>query len=287
VAVTTTARGVVGYDETGDPGDPPLVLIQGFSAQRIGWPPGFVGALADRGFRVLRYDNRDVGESARFPEGGYGIADLADDAAAFLDERGIGSAHIVGQSMGGMIAQLLATRHPARVRSLGLLYTAANVHHFVDAEDVIAERSETAIPTTREEFVPAYVASEARCASPAYPQDVPWLTELGGLAWDAGYDPAGIDRQLAALLAYPDQSEADRAIAVPTVIIAGDGDRLISFRASEELHAAIPGSTLHIMPGMGHEVPRPLWPELAWLLAENAALAGGAGDAGAAGTAPA
>jgi pimeloyl-ACP methyl ester carboxylesterase len=180
--------------------------------------------------------------------------------------------HLVGQSMGGMIAQLVATRQPSRVRSLGLLYTTASTRHFIDAGDAVA-RLEVAPPATREEFIAAYLVNEANCASPGYPQDTDWIAELGGRMWDVGVDPTGIHRQVQALLAFPDQVEQDRGIAMPTAIIAGDGDRLIDFHASEELHAAIPSSTLTIVPGMGHELPPELWPRLTALLAENARIA--------------
>ena len=271
MTVITSARGrAIGFDQFGDEGAPPLVMIQGFSAQRLGWRPGFCQAVADRGFHVTRFDNRDVGESQRYPGGGYTMADLADDTVELLDELGLESVHLVGQSMGGMIGQLVATAHPTRLRSLGLLYATASVRHFISADDVIAARMHATPPTTREEFAVAYVANESSCASPGYPQDTAWLAELGGQLWDAGVDPAGVERQLQALIAYPDQTEADRAIAVPTAIIAGDGDGLISFAASHELHEAIPGSTLRIFPGMGHEVPQPLWPEIADILARNA-----------------
>ncbi|MCU1423573.1 MAG: Pimeloyl-ACP methyl ester carboxylesterase [Microbacteriaceae bacterium] len=272
MTVIRGARGAIGYDTFGDDGAPQLLLIQGFSAQRLGWRPGFCQAVADRGFRVIRHDNRDVGQSEHFPAGGYTLPDLADDTASLLDELGIESAHIVGQSMGGMIAQLLATGHPSRVRSLGLLYTAANTNHFINADEQVAAASTAVAPITREEFVASYVVSEGNCASPGYPQDTAWLAELGGRMWDnaGGADYDGIGRQLQALLAYTDRVEDDRTIAVPTVVIAGDGDGLIDHSASLEVHEAIPGSTLTIFPGMGHELPEPLWPAIADLLAANA-----------------
>ena len=270
MTVITSERGVVGYDTFGDASAPPLVLIQGFSAQRLGWRPGFCQAVADRGYHVIRFDNRDVGESQRYPLGGYTLDDLAGDTVALMDELELSSAHLVGQSMGGMIAQLVATSHPSRVLSLGLLYSTASIRHFIAPDDVIAERMQAVPPTTRDEFIAAYVVNEASCASPGYPQDTAWLAELGGAMWDAGVDPAGIDRQLQALLAYPDQLDADRTITVPTTIVAGDGDGLISYHASQELHEIILGSTLSILPGMGHELPQPLWPQISDLLAATA-----------------
>lgn len=271
MTVLTTARGAaIGYDTFGDAGDPPMVLVQGFSAQRIGWPPDFCEALAALGLHVIRFDNRDVGESQRHPGEHYDLTALADDTVGFLDALGLESVHLVGQSMGGMVALLLAAAHPSRVRTLGLLYTAASTRHVIGAEAVTERVGSTAPPTTREEFVPAYVRDEATCASPGYAQDTAWLAELGGLMWDRGFDPEGIERQMHAVLALGDRAEEARSLTVPTTIIAGDGDGLIDPAASEELHALIPGSVLHLFPGMGHELPVPLRPELASILATAA-----------------
>jgi pimeloyl-ACP methyl ester carboxylesterase len=266
--LTTPAGAIINWESFGDEANPPLVLIQGFSAQMLGWHPGFCQTLAEAGFRVIRFDNRDVGRSQRYPEGGYLMSDLATDTADLITGLGLGPSHIVGQSMGGMIAQYLAVEHPEVVRSLGLLYTAASLTHLAGAE-AITETLEVPSPQSREEFIPYYVSNESNCASVGYAQDVDWLTELGGEMWDAGFDPDGIQRQLQCILAYSDRTEADRTIDVPTTILAGDSDRLIDFAASLELHELIPGSTLRIFPGMGHELPRALWPELVTDLTRN------------------
>ena len=271
MTVLTTARGAaIGYDAFGDPADPPLVLIQGFSAQRIGWPPDFCRALAALGLHVIRFDNRDVGESERHPGETYGLTDLAQDTVDLLDALDLGSVHLVGQSMGGMVAQIVAAEHPSRVRSLGLLYTTASIRHVIGAEAVTDRVGSAVPPTTREEFVAAYVRDEATCASPGYAQDTVWLTELGGQMWDRGVDPTAIERQMHAVLALGDRAAAARTITAPTTIIAGDGDGLIDPAASVELHDLVPGSVLHLFPGMGHELPVPLRRELASLLASAA-----------------
>jgi len=270
MGIVTTASGArIAWDAFGDKTLPPMILIQGFSAQMVGWRPGFCQRLADEGFHVIRFDNRDVGQSQRYPQGGYALSDLADDTAAFLDAMDIKSAHIVGQSMGGMIAQLLAAQHPSRVRSLGLIYTAANSSHYL-SRDVIEERMARPLPTTREEYVSYYVANEEGCASSGYPQDVAWLAELAGVIWDRGWDAEGTQRQLEALMSAPDRDQALSEIRVPTMLIAGKADQLINSDATEEIHKLIPGSKLKIFPGMGHELPQPLWSEIAELLAENA-----------------
>jgi pimeloyl-ACP methyl ester carboxylesterase len=273
--LSLTARGAIGWDETGRADDPPLVLIQGLGSQLVGWAPGFTRLLADAGFRVLRYDNRDVGLSQRFPAGGYTIGDLTDDLEALLDDRGIAAAHVVGQSMGGMVAQELALRHPERVRSLALLYTTASPRHLLRA-DVLDEESvlpDQLAPTTRERFIPYYVRGEATCASRVYPQDTSWLAELAGTVWDRGWEPDGAARQRAAIRARGDRLDAVAAITTPTVVLAGDADQQIDAAGSVELAAAIPGARLHIYPGLGHEIARPVWDDLVGRIAANAARA--------------
>jgi pimeloyl-ACP methyl ester carboxylesterase len=274
MAIAFTPSGSrIAWDSFGSPVQPPMVLIQGLSAQMVGWRPGFCQRLADEGFYVIRFDNRDVGESQRYPQGGYTLADFADDTAALLDALSLETAHIAGQSMGGVVAQLLWQRHASRVRSLGLIYTAATGRHYGN-RDAALERMERPIPQTREEFAAYYAEGESMCRSTAYPQDIAWLKELGGVIWDRSWDAAGTQRQVEALLSAPDRQDAVRTIRVPTVIIAGDADQLIRCAASVELHELIAGSTLRIFEGMGHEVPEPLWGEIAQLLAQNARAAG-------------
>ncbi|WP_405775495.1 alpha/beta fold hydrolase [Streptomyces sp. NBC_00859] len=260
---------LLAYDTLGNEADPPLLLIQGLGAHLVGWPPGFCRLLADEGFYVVRCDNRDVGLSPRYPEGGYGVGDMADDVAALLRSLGTAPAHVVGQSLGGVIAQHLALRHPGTVRSLGLLYTAATVSHFT-GDDLVADRLAAPRPRDRAEFTAAYVAGEAACASTAYEQDIEWLTGLGGLMYDRGHEPASVERQLMAALGAPDLRARLGGITVPTAVVAGDSDRLISPTASAELSDLIAGSTLTVFPGMGHELPAPLWPEIVRRIADNA-----------------
>jgi pimeloyl-ACP methyl ester carboxylesterase len=174
--------------------------------------------------------------------------------------------------MGGVVAQLLYQRHRTRVRSLGLIYTAASGRHYGNVEGAL-ERMNRPLPQTREEFAAYYAEGESLCRSTAYPQDVAWLTELGGVMWDRSWDAAGIQRQVQALLAAPDRLDIVRDIQVPTVIIAGEADALIRYAASLELHDLIAGSTLRVFPGMGHELPEPLWETIASLLAANARCA--------------
>ncbi len=271
IALTHSAARIA-WDSFGSPVHPPMILIQGLSAQMVGWRPGFCQRLAEEGFYVIRFDNRDVGESQRYPQGSYTLDDFADDTAALMDALGLHTAHIAGQSMGGMIAQLLWQRHPSRVRSLGLIYTAATGKHYGNREEAL-DRMNRPIPQTRVEFAAYYAEGESLCRSTAYPQDIAWLTELGGVVWDRSWDAAGTQRQVEVLLSAPDRRDIVRTIGVPTVIIAGDADALIRPSASAELHELIDGSTLRVFEGMGHELPQPLWGEIATLLAVNARAA--------------
>lgn len=274
----TTTGHTVAYDTFGDPENPPLLLIQGLSAQMLGWRDGFCRLLADHGFLVLRFDNRDVGESTHYPDSAYTLADMAEDTADFLAALGIERAHVVGQSMGGMIAQELALAHPDTVLSLGLVYTAA---HHESIRGAARERMSSRVPRTREQAVLEYVESESVCGSTAYPQDVDWLRELGGIAYDRDSDTSGADRQLDAIYRTPDRAPRLSALRMPVLVLAGDADRLIDHRASEELHALIPSSRLVIHEGMGHELPRPLWEDITSAIAETArrAAVDGAPDA--------
>ncbi|MCX4834375.1 alpha/beta hydrolase [Streptomyces sp. NBC_01016] len=267
--VVTPNGSRIAWDAFGSEDLPPLVLIQGYGAQLLGWRPEFCELLVQEGFRVIRFDNRDVGQSQRYPEGGYELSDLADDTAALLDGLRLDSAHIVGQSMGGMVAQELALRHPDRVRSLGLVYTAPSLRYFW-GRDAIEGRLDAAAPASRDEFVAHYRAAEAVCRSAAYPQDVEWLTDVGAQIWERGWEPDGPERQLRAVLATVDRDEVLRSLRVPATILAGDSDQLIDPAASVRLREVIPESTLTIFPGMGHELPEPLWGEITALLAAGA-----------------
>lgn len=270
----STPAGVrICYDTFGDPKAPPLLLIQGLGAQLLGWHAELCEAIANAGFHVVRFDNRDVGLSQKFPEGGYVLADMAADTAGLLGALGIDSAHIVAQSMGGMIAQELAIDHPECVRSLTLIYTAPNHHTALIGHDIIDERMALPRAKNRADAVELFVLNEAGCSSPGYRTDVEWLRQLGGLSYDRDYDPDGAARQLAAIFTSPDRSDALGQIAVPTTILHGDGDQLIDPAAAKTLHKAIIGSTLKIFPGMGHELPRPLWTDVVSLIRDNAAAA--------------
>ncbi|GAA1835384.1 alpha/beta hydrolase [Pseudonocardia ailaonensis] len=268
--IATTPSGVrICWDAIGDAGAEPMLLIQGLGAHLLGWRAELCREIADAGFRVVRFDNRDVGLSQKFPAGGYGVADMAGDAHGLLAALELAPAHVVGQSMGGLIAQQLVLDHPEDVRSLGLVYTAPGSAYFT-GRDLVDERMAAPRARDRAEAVELYLRNEQPCLSPGYPADLDWLRELGGLMDDRGHDPDGVERQMAAVLTSGDRTDALRGVTVPTTILHGDGDRLISAVASKALHEAVPGSRLTILPGMGHELPRPLWPEIVAELTANA-----------------
>ncbi len=256
------------YDTFGDPKAPPLLPIQGLGGHMLGWRSGLCTAIADAGFHVVRFDNRDVGLSQKFPEGGYTVADMAADSAGLLGALGFDSAHIVGQSMGGVIAQQMVIEHPERVRSLALIYTSPSLRFFA-GRDLIDERVAEPRARNRADAIELYLRNEAPCLSPGYRADFDWLRRLGGLMYDRDYDPEGTERQLAAIAAVSDYTAALRHTRVPTTILHGDGDRLVDPAAAKALHEAIPGSTLTLFPGMGHELPQPLWDDIVARILEN------------------
>jgi pimeloyl-ACP methyl ester carboxylesterase len=271
MTTSTTPTGVsLNYDTFGDPDDPPLLLIQGLGAHMLGWRADLCRQLADEGFHVVRFDNRDVGLSQKFPQGGYTLADMTNDTAGLLTALGIPAAHIVGQSMGGMVAQQLALDHPARVLTLALIYTAPSTA-FIAGRDLVDERTHRPWARDRGEAIALYLDNEAVCASPGYPQDVTWLRELGGQMYDRDYDPDGVLRQMIALDDSPDRTPRLHRVHVPTTILHGDGDRLIDPDGSKVMHALIADSKLTIYPGMGHELPQPLWPQIITQIRDNTA----------------
>jgi pimeloyl-ACP methyl ester carboxylesterase len=266
----TTPGGVrIEYETTGDDRGAPMLLIQGLGAPMLGWRREFCEALAARRFRVIRFDNRDCGLSQKFPQGRYLLADMAEDTIGLLDALHIDRAHVVGQSLGGMIAQELVLRRPDKVASLCLIYTASDITH------IRSERDLTAVTTrprarSREEAIEQYLQDESFCASHAYGFDTAWIRELGGLIWDGCYYPEGIPRQLDAIWRSRDRTAALGAVTAPTLIIHGDADQLIDVSGSHALAQALPHATLRIFPGMGHELPSPLWPELVREITGNA-----------------
>ena len=267
-----SVRGIdICYDTSGDPAATPLLLVSGLGMQLTGWPPEVRERLVSAGYFVVAHDNRDVGLSthldgaplpdlAAFLGGGevgaaYLLGDMADDAAGLLEELGIDSAHIVGASMGGMIAQEIAIRHPGRVRSLtSIMSTTGDPTVGQPTPEALAAIVATA-PTTRAEAIEAALAMTAIIGSPAYPSDPAVEAERIGAAYDRCNDPAGQARQLGAILASPDRTAALRELAVPTLVIHGSSDPLVTPSGGEATAQAIPGAELVVFEGMGHDLP--------------------------------
>lgn len=265
----TTPQGVrLEYERIGDRHHPTLLLIQGLGAQMICWRRELCEQLAACGLGVIRFDNRDCGLSQKFPDQPYGLADMGDDAIGLLDALGIDRAHVVGQSLGGAIAQEVVLQAPEKVASLCLIYTAPSTSFMLNER----EWDDAMAPSpakTREEAIEQYLQNELWSASPAYEFDTPWIRELGGQIWDRGWYPEGTARQFGAILRSRDHTEALRSVTVPTLIVQGGADRMVDPAAATALAAAIPNSKVKLYPGLGHELNRAIWPELVPMIVEN------------------
>ena len=275
------------YETVGDPAGRPLLLVQGLGAQLISVEDGLCQELASRGFLVVRYDNRDAGLSTWFDDarpvnldaiwGGdhsslaYTLEDMADDAAAVLDAAGVRAAHVAGISLGGMIAQLLATRHPGRVRSLASIMSTTGDRAVGRPSGEAASVLVASMPSDREGFIEqAVVNAKAVGAGTAFPFDAEAVRRGAARSYDRAYHPKGTGRQFAAILAAGDRTGALGQIRVPTVVMHGEEDQVIGVSGGEATAAAIPGARLLLVPGLGHELPPGFWPTLADALVENA-----------------
>ena len=264
------------YETFGDSKARPLLLIMGLGAQMISWPDDFCTQLADRGFHVIRYDNRDSGLStwmedagrpdmaAAFsgnPQPAYHLDDLADDAVGLLDALGIGAAHIVGASMGGFIAQLVAINHPDRVLSLTSIMSGPSWTEAVPPKPEGLEVLIVTPPTTREERIKQDMAARRALLGPGDPFDEIYERARAERAIDRAYYPPGVGRQLVAVLAAEARLERLKNVRVPTLVIHGVDDVLVPVENGRLVAAAVPGARLIEFEGMGHDLPRRVWPQ--------------------------
>jgi pimeloyl-ACP methyl ester carboxylesterase len=268
----------IAYETFGDPGGRPLLMVMGLGAPMLVWRPELCALLAERGFFVIRFDNRDVGRSTHLREApppnlmaamtgdvssaSYTLDDMAEDGFALLDALELAAAHVLGASLGGMIAQVMAARRPGRVLSLTSIMStpAPGLSNPDPRAQAVLMRSPA---TSREASIAQMIEVSRITGSPAYPLDEQWCAELAGQLWDLGRDPAGVMRQMMAIFASGDRTEAVRGIRVPTLVVHGDSDPLINVAAGRRTAELIAGAELLIIPGMGHELPRPVWPALA------------------------
>jgi pimeloyl-ACP methyl ester carboxylesterase len=281
MSITTAAVGdlEIAYETFGDPSDPALLLVMGLGTQMLAWPDPFCEDLAAAGRYVIRFDNRDVGLSthlhgvtapppvkvlmrrARPP---YRIKDMARDALGLLDALGISDADVVGASMGGFIAQTMAVEAPERVRTLTLIMTSTGGRTVGRpsarvARDLLRRRS----VSDRESAIAAAVEVFRVIGSPGYAFDEELLQRQAGASYDRAYDPAGYLRQLAACLAQPDRTRHLARLRVPTLVMHGLHDPLVSVSGGLALARTIPGSRFVGFSGMGHDLPQPLWQPMA------------------------
>ena len=271
------ANGIeLAYQEVGEPERGTVVLVMGLATQMLAWDEELCAKIAERGFRVVRFDNRDIGHSTMLDELGmpsridmltgrratarYLLSDMASDTFGLMDHLEIESAHVVGASMGGMIAQEMAIRRPERVASMvSMMSTTGN--RWVGTPTIRAWALLLSdFARDRDAYVKQAVRTFKVLGSPGH-QDLPYVEELAGAMYDRSHNPAGIIRQMHAISASGNRTEALERIDVPTTVLHGSSDPLARVAAGKATARAIPGAKLHIFEGMGHDLPRALWPE--------------------------
>lgn len=265
------------YETFGDRSNPPLLLVMGLASQMIVWEDHFCEALAARGFWVIRFDNRDCGRSSilrdrpvptrwqlmlRHPgAAAYALEELADDAAGLLDALEVESAHVVGASMGGMIAQLIAIRHPERVRSLVSIMSTTGNRRVGRPSPRIARLLLRRVPRDREAYISDFAAMYRAIGSPGHYSEAR-SRALGERCFERGIHPAGSARQMAAIVTAKDRTEQLGRLDLPATVIHGDADPLVNPSGGRATARAIPGARLVMIPGMGHDLPPELWDQV-------------------------
>jgi pimeloyl-ACP methyl ester carboxylesterase len=277
------------YETFGDPADEPVLLVMGLATQMIAWQEDFCRELAGRGFHVIRFDNRDSGRSTwlrdRQPPtlgqmlrrtqsaAAYSLADMAGDAVGLLDQLGIDRAHVVGASMGGMIAQTIAIRFPERVRSLVSIMSNTGGRFSGQPAFKTYPVFLKQAPKDREGYIEHTMRLYAVIGSPGFDRDDAELRRLFGLAYDRGVSAAASGRQLQAIITDGDRAPALRGVRVPALVIHGTADKLVAKSGGRRTAKAIPGARLLEIDGMGHDLPRGAWPQIIDGIAETAGRA--------------
>lgn len=265
------------YEVTGAVGAPPVLLVMGVGAQLIHWPDGFVDLLAGRGLRVVRFDNRDAGLSSKLEHlgvprvkwllvrslmgvpvsGPYRLEDMAADAAGLLDALELTRAHVVGISMGGMIAQAMAIGRPDRVLSLTSLMSTPGGRFMGQYGAIRALVGPP--PRTRSEAIETGVRLARAISGPGFPLNDDRLRDLAARSWDRGHCPTGFARQMAAILGAAPRTSALARLRAPTLVVHGEHDPLVPVAAGRATAAAVPGARLVVVPGLGHTLPEGAW----------------------------
>lgn len=275
----------IAYEQLGDLTAPPVVLIHGLGAQLVGWPDGFCTALLEHGLQVIRFDNRDVGRSSHMHHApmpdlqatlrgdlslvSYRLSDMAADTVGLLDALGIESAHLVGASMGGAIAQTVAIEYPQRVRSLtSMMATTGNLLVGQTHPETIKAIFGGTPPLTRQGVIDRQVKSFQLVGSPGFPTPPEAIAESVARAYDRGYDPLGVARQAVATVASGDRTERLRKLDLPALVIHGLNDVMCDVSGGRATAAAIPNAKLVIIDGMGHNLPPGLWAEISGHIAD-------------------
>lgn len=272
------------YEDMGDPNDPAVLLIMGLGAQLLLWRKGFCELLVNQGLRVIRYDNRDVGLSSKVEgrhtgaklaprlvrsylgkpsEAVYTLEDMADDAVALLDHLKIEKAHIVGGSMGGMIAQVFAATHPERTKTLAVIFSSNN-QPLLPPPGPRQLKAITTRPkdTSREGIIANAVRVSRIIGSPGYPATEEKIRADAIEGYERSYYPAGVARHFSAVMGSGSLRHYDRQIAVPTVVIHGRADKLMRPSGGRAVAGAIRTARLVMFDGMGHDLPEPLWDDI-------------------------
>jgi pimeloyl-ACP methyl ester carboxylesterase len=272
------------YQTLGDPADAPLLLVMGLGMQLIHWDLELCEELADSGYYVIRFDNRDAGLSTHIDapvppivramagfqiDSPYLLTDMADDSFGLLDGLDIERAHVMGVSMGGMVGQTMAITRPERVLSLTSIMSTTGERRAGMPKLRVWSLLMRRAPHDREAFQDYFVRMFRIIGSPGFRQDEARVRELAAATFDRAHHPAGTARQLAAILASGDRTQSLQQLQVPTTVIHGTDDPLIPFRGGVATARAIPGAELVAIPGMGHDMPREVWPKFHEALAKN------------------
>jgi len=279
------------YETFGDPADEPVLLVMGLATQMIAWQEDFCEELAGRGFHVIRFDNRDCGRSTQLADhrpptlghllrrrrdaAAYSLADMAGDAVGLLDHLGIDRAHVVGASMGGMIAQTIAIRFPERVRSLVSIMSNTGGRFSGQPAFKVYPVFLKQAPKDRAGFIEHTIRLYDAIGSPGFERDDAEMRELFEREYDRGVSAAASGRQLMAILADRDRAPQLRRLDVPALVIHGTADKLVAISGGRRTAKAIPDARMLEIDGMGHDLPRGAWPQIIDGIAETAARARG------------